>query len=102
MSTHGCRGLLVLPQLPRFHPEQLIPVDLHFHCMLNFAGMIEYLCSCRTCKARKQWRYFGSMAEVITHLERDAGFRFVQCGCGDKVWAGRLREHRRHDRCTRC
>ena len=43
--TDGFWGQFALTQLPHCHPEQLLPMDLHLQCMINFAGMLEYLCS---------------------------------------------------------
>ena len=43
--TDGFWGQFALTQLPHSDPEQLLPADMHLHCMLNFTGMLEYLCS---------------------------------------------------------
>ena len=57
------------------------------------SAVTSYACSCRGCRQSQRRLEFGAVDDVIAHLERSAGFRFVVCKCGDRVWDQRLRAH---------
>ena len=58
-----------------------------------------YTCSGRSCRKEHRWRQFGRAAECLEHLAQEEGFRFLTCqheGCGEVVWANRMRDHCAH------
>ena len=87
------RELYTQPQFERYYKRQ----SAAKWAAAAGSALTSYSCHCRSCKRAGRRIEFVAMDDALAHLEQHAGFRFVACRCGDRIWDKRLRAHVKED-----